>query len=579
MTIAARTSGIEIRFRHAMMLSFVFACGCGDEGHAGTFGTSQGSAETTSSAVDTGGPGSSGATGESEGAESASSGTSQSEVSVTSSGGPEGPGDGTHGPRFDVAANESDDGGGTFWGCGASMPGGDVEECTNEAPSGSFEPDVQWTADGIDSYVTPLVANLTDDNGDGAIDLYDVPDVVITADPEGDGTGTIHVLDGRTGTSHFQVGPVAGWLTPAVGDIDNDGLPEIVSGDGLLGFGNTILHAYEHDGTPKWTSSAAFGGSYTATALADLDNDGDVEILAGDSLYDHLGNKLWSALGYGGIVIPVSTAADLDGDGDLEVVFGDRGYHHDGTLSYENLGISTTLGIFPQIGNFDGDDDPEIVVGSGENITMLEHDGTLKVSIVVPDAGDAGVFAGTVHDFDGDCISEFATGAGTQYTVYKQDLSVLWSVPVNDASGIACSTAFDFLGDGVSEAMYADEEWMFVFNGADGKEFLKTARRSGTAIEYPTVADIDNDGSAEIVVVSNGFGPASPSVQVIRDKEERWIQARRIWNQHTYHVTNVEEDGTIPQFEQPNWKTLNTFRTNAQILEGGGVCRPPPPEG
>ena len=67
---------------------------------------------------------------------------------------------------------------------------------------------------------------------------------------------------------------------------------------------------------------------------------------------------------------------------------------------------------------------------------------------------------------------------------------------------------------------------------------------------------------------------ASPTVQVIRDRQDRWIQARRIWNQHTYHVTNVREDGTIPQYEKNSWEQLNTFRTNAQI-SGSGVCQPP----
>ncbi len=88
------------------------------------------------------------------------------------------------------------------------------------------------------------------------------------------------------------------------------------------------------------------------------------------------------------------------------------------------------------------------------------------------------------------------------------------------------------------------------------------------------IAVIDNDGSAEIVVVSNGG--SQPAVQVIRDVEDRWIQARRIWNQHAYHVTNVREDSTVPQFQTPSWQTLNTFRTNAQI-EGGFVCMPRPP--
>ena len=96
-------------------------------------------------------------------------------------------------------------------------------------------------------------------------------------------------------------------------------------------------------------------------------------------------------------------------------------------------------------------------------------------------------------------------------------------------------------------------------------------------LERP-IAVIDNDGSAEIVVVSCMYiGVPSPTVQVIRDKQDRWIQARRIWNQHTYHVTNVREDGTIPKFEAPSWKQLNTFRTNSQI-EGGGLCKPPIPQ-
>jgi hypothetical protein len=118
---------------------------------------------------------------------------------------------------------------------------------------------------------------------------------------------------------------------------------------------------------------------------------------------------------------------------------------------------------------------------------------------------------------------------------------------------------------------------MWVF-GDVGQTLMNISRTSWTAIEYPVVADIDNDGSAEAIVVSNllfGEGPQPPTVQVVRDKEDRWIQARRIWNQHTYHVTNVREDGTIPQHEPPHWKQLNTFRTQAQI-EGGGLCMPEP---
>jgi len=76
--------------------------------------------------------------------------------------------------------------------------------------------------------------------------------------------------------------------------------------------------------------------------------------------------------------------------------------------------------------------------------------------------------------------------------------------------------------------------------------------------------------------VSNAYmGMTAPTIEVFRDAEDRWIQPRRIWNQHTYHVTNVREDATIPQYEPKSWELLNTFRTNAQIQDGG-VCNPRP---
>jgi hypothetical protein len=129
--------------------------------------------------------------------------------------------------------------------------------------------------------------------------------------------------------------------------------------------------------------------------------------------------------------------------------------------------------------------------------------------------------------------------------------------------------------------MYADETRLFVFDQA-GAPLLTNERTSITLTEYPVVADVDNDGSAEIVLVSNaGFeypdqaDPPWETVKVIRDAGDRWIQPRRIWNQHTYHVTNVREDGTIPQYEPASWELLNTYRTNAQI-QGGEICDPPP---
>jgi len=430
---------------------------------------------------------------------------------------------------------------------------------------------------------TPLVANLTDDNGDGHIDpCSDVPDVVVLAAPDQNTAGHIYVLDGATGALHVKIATALDpTIDPAIGDIDGDGLPEIVAAAKPA-----RLVAFEHDGTPKWVSPSPWlGGTYiSAVALADLDNDGDVEIIGAAHVYDHAGQLLWSAAnGYTDLVSSNATAAaDLDGDGDLEVVLGHSAYHHDGSEYYSVPGMTNG---FPQIANLDGDANPEVLVTNRFGLTMLEHDGQVKYKDLTPTGIPGGLSTAwirpaTVHDFDGNGVAEFATSSASSYTVYNADASIVWSAPVQDGSGIAAGTAFDFLGDSKAEAMYADEVNFFIYNDK-GTPYLSVPRSSQTATEYPTVADVDNDGSAEIVVVSmigRGTPQTAPTVQVIRDIQDRWIQARRIWNQHTYHVTNVLEDGRIPQFEKASWTGLNTFRTQAQINTGGGTCQPPPAE-
>ncbi len=89
-------------------------------------------------------------------------------------------------------------------------------------------PTVQWSWDGASRSPdspqpcsTPLVVQLTDDNGDGRIDSNDMPDVVFIHD------GVISVLDSRTGSDNFVFsGPNVMWTGLAAGDLDADGIVE-----------------------------------------------------------------------------------------------------------------------------------------------------------------------------------------------------------------------------------------------------------------------------------------------------------------------------------------------------------------
>jgi hypothetical protein len=101
---------------------------------------------------------------------------------------------------------------------------------------------------------------------------------------------------------------------------------------------------------------------------------------------------------------------------------------------------------------------------------------------------------------------------------------------------------------------------------------------TATLVEFPVIADVDNDGHADIVVVSNayfsthsteyqcndGSNIAQAGVRVFGDPT--WVRTPSIWNEHAYHVTNVNPGGTIPQHELPNFSQphLDNFRQNKQ---------------
>jgi len=568
----------------AMTAPLLAACNDRQEDVEGDIGAMTGKTSGTAEST-----GSEQGNAEGQGAGSESAGSEQGNETEPGSGE-------SSGTKFDLESGDDSGGDGGVHSCVVVDDMDAVPECGEKAPSASFDPEIQWSWTQGNVISVPLVANLTDDNGDGKINLCDVPDVVIVRaagpPPPNGADGQIVVLDGATGTEHFTIAPiVAASMAPAIGDIDHDGLPEIVAaaggGGGYSGGSGSVptpLVAFEHDGTAKWTSAHAVKYSF-GIALADLDNDEDVEIITNSSVTDHNGVLVWEAtvlpctppFSIPGACPTASTAADLDGDRDLEIVAGNAAYHHDGTVYFQSDAITAQAGlwVWPQVADLDSDPEPEVLlVSAWGQAAILEHDGATKLPMQF--ASPIWYTPAHVHDFDGDGEAEFGFGTGDSYQVYRQEGTLAWSQPLiwqhmDSAPG---GTAFDFLGAGAAQAVYNDQAELFVYDGSSGVVLLKVANATQTTLGYPVVADVDDDRSAEILVSSSNT--VNAGVHAIRDKGDRWIQARRIWNQHTYHVTNVREDGTIPQFETPHWTTLNTFRTNAQIE--GGICTPPPAE-
>ncbi len=498
--------------------------------------------------------------------------------------------------------------------------------CEYKPPVLPLAPTLEWSWTGstirpeYDQVVnTPIVLDLDDDK---------IPEVIIVTSKGDNATSSgfnegdpafLRVLDGKTGLEKwganvdaykdgaggqpdYRVNPRG---TPAAADLDGDGTIEIVvpkRAGGLL--------AFRADGSFLWASRAAdnttaYNGSFNSVtvAIADMDNDGKAEVVAGGVIFDHTGkvvyagNTKWGAnsASYG----PVSIIADVDGNDattQQHLVAGNRAVSKSGAVVWD---VSATLSDgYPAIADLDKDGVPELVVVAQGNIRVQNATtGALIAQLAMPGTGLGG--PPTIADFDNDGFMEMASANGNKYNVFEYDptkpaaqrLSVKWSKDTQDqSSNVTGSSVFDFEGDGSAEVVYNDECYSRVYKGTDGTELFKVANSSATIHEMPVLVDVDGDNNTEFVVVANdrnhrfstttcpSYAAEGASLRhgvfVYGDANDKWVRTRKIWNQHAYHITNIQSDGKVPMVEPRSFTSAenNDYRVSSQ---GKGVYNAP----
>ncbi len=392
---------------------------------------------------------------------------------------------------------------------------------------------------------------------------------------------------------------------PAFADIRGDGVAEVVVGAAVIdaSSGDVIADGDEnsraHNGLERWG----------AAALADLDGDGTLELLTGDCAWkvDFDENELveyWCNDGFSnGIpaVADIVSAGDRGGlpevavvrSGTLRVLDGQSG---DTIHSIEVPGDGD--GGPPNIADFDGDGTAEIGLPGEQCYSVFDVDcigGADEPGACeqpeFPDCtpGEPLPDGCPVDPCDDPALTD-GSGEG-----------VLWSVEVQDGSMTTGSSVFDFQGNGRSEVVYNDECRLLVLDGQTGQPHISRINTTRTATEYPLVVDVNGDGRSNIAVIANndqysrdcegfldpqagdrrpdwfpecfegdpGDRPAAcdegtSGIFAFEDVHDAWVRTRSIWNQHAYHITNIEDDGTLPTTWEPPWERFNTFRANRQ---------------
>lgn len=204
--------------------------------------------------------------------------------------------------------------------------------------------------------------------------------------------------------------------SPAIGDIDSDGRQEIV----VLSDSGYVYAFNGESGDTVWTRQiggvCADNASKSAPVLADIDGDGQLEIVARtneDSL----------------VILKGENGAD---DVSPRYYLGDADYSRS-----------------PCIGDVDQDGDLEIIFQADSTLFVLSSSLTLDASAKIPEARD-GVRSPVLADLNLDGDQEIIVAAGDTLYVFESDADTFLTIPLIAGCGVSPAVG-DIDGDGDAE--------------------------------------------------------------------------------------------------------------------------------
>ncbi len=307
--------------------------------------------------------------------------------------------------------------------------------------------------------------------------------------------GKVLEVDATTHAVQWDYGPYGPGIRVALGDVDGDGVAEIVSARSW-----DYVDVYDADvPTPKYTILA--DRDVAALLIADVTGDGIPDIVYGDgqwgSLHAHAGDdgrRLWSVRNPAHGVTRIAIA-DTDGDGAGEIMWGagatdsgrDQLFVHDLATRVHEF---TTVDVgrpFAAVamGDVDSDGGDEILAISWES--------------------DGGYTDGTLHVFDAETFA--LKGRGPANLFHGHAWTGVHDVAVGDVDG-----------DGAPEIVVATDRLydgaIYVLDGATRAVEAEYLYDDGSPMYAVALADLEGDGRMEIVAGGGREHTGSPGTFV-----------------------------------------------------------------
>jgi len=392
------------------------------------------------------------------------------------------------------------------------------------------------------------------------------------------------------------------WSSPACGDIDGDGVEEIVATSRNNTTGNIgELYAYELDGTPCSGFPVTMAGGGTMNAcLSDIDDDGDMEIFV--NVRNHPEGWVYAFQGDGTVIdgwpaaldyVPGASISvgDIDSDGIKEVValsyYSLYVFDLSGNVMFSYSETGTTVSYSqPLLYDMDSDGDLEILYGActdaGGKVFAFHHDGSMVDGW--PKITSSWIFATvTLGDIDGD--GELDVVVGDQVSsqeaanyIYAWDMAgnELLNFPAGPTFAIYAQAAIaDIDGDGEVEIMIDDNRYgigyeCYNHDGSHDDEWplaCGTIWSSTTMMITPVIGDFNGDGFLDITgAATDIMGWVVEAYAWTTDSSWNQDLAYSIIDGH-----NVQHDGLYPVMEEffpepPQNVTAEIFNINSIVI-------------